>query len=286
MSADTSHDLPASAFEGVRPLSRELTLWTASLTDPDRTWLHRARRYMPHALVALVVLTGGYAAASLATAPALTDGVDEVSAIDARRMGLAAHLDVGGDQARAAVLNKDVSSLKAEIARLQKALSQAKVSQATLARASAGQAANNQDEVRDLKDQIAALNKTLETTRDAAAAKIDALQAKVDQPKPDDGRLAALQERLDRLEKAPAEKQAKRDPGPETTGSVSPPTNGVVRNWSLREVNGGVAVLEGRRGVIEVEEGARAPEIGRVRSIERRSGEWVVVTDRGLILQR
>ena len=38
--------------------------------------------------------------------------------------------------------------------------------------------------------------------------------------------------------------------------------------------------------MIEVVRGARAPGMGRVRSIERRDGQWVVVTDRGIVLER
>ncbi len=286
MSAEHDHDLPPSAFEGVSPPSRELALWRDDMrAERFELLASRLKRYLPHGLIAAVVIAGGFAVSSYATAPALTDGVDELAAIDARRMGLAANLDASGAEKRSASLTRDVGSLKSEIARLQKALGQSKAAQNVLSKSTAGQAAANQDEVRGLKAEIASLTKTLDATRDAAAAKIDALQAKVDEPKQDDPRVAELRDRLDKLEKSTA---ARKDASPETTGSVAPksPASQIVRNWTVREVNDNVAVLEGRHGTIEVEPGARAPGIGRIRSIERRDGEWVVVTDRGVILQR
>jgi hypothetical protein len=57
------------------------------------------------------------------------------------------------------------------------------------------------------------------------------------------------------------------------------PENGYV----LREVYNGIAVVEGRRGLMEVGPGDTLPGAGRVRSIERRNRQWVVVTSNGVI---
>jgi predicted nucleic acid-binding Zn-ribbon protein len=293
MSSEPHRDLPSSAFDGVTPPSRELTLWRDEPPTGQRAFMAPPlKRFLPYALGAALLLGGGFSMANFATAPSLTDGVEEVTAIDARRMGLASNLDPAGSEKRSAALSRDVGALKNEIVRLQKALVQAKTGQAALTKTAAGQAATNQDEVRALKTEIAALTKTLGETRDVSTAKIDALQAKVEQGKQDEAHLAELRERLDKIEKANAELAAKRDDGPATTGSVAKPepaatpATPVVKGWTLREVYDDVAVLEGRRGTIEVERGASAPGVGRVKSIERRAGEWVVVTDRGLILQR
>jgi hypothetical protein len=319
--------------------ARALTLWRdqqrreAPFPEAgERPYLPGAERtfwsYAPYAVALALALGAGAAFASLATAPALTDSIDEVAALDARTMGLARNLDPSGQQTKAATLNRDVSTMKSEIARLQRALDQARSNQSAQSKAAAGQAASNQEEVRALKAEIANLQKTLETTRDSASAKIEQLSAKLEQSKEDAARVAELRERLDRMEKQasvekiPAPAESRRDTGPETTGSVGQVTRGeeprsldaraqeldernlaarepaqrdlaardaggqIIRNWTVREVYRGVALLEGRRGMMEVVRGARAPGIGRVRSIERRDGQWVVVTDRGLVLER
>ncbi|WP_271201234.1 hypothetical protein [Methylopila turkensis] len=262
---------------------------TIDLT-PERDLFYRLKRYAPYAAVLTLALVVGAGAATFATAPSMTDGVDEVSALDARDMGFARSLDASGAAARQAAVGRDVTTMKAEIARLQRALERSRASQAALAKTAAGDA-----DVKALKTEIAGLQKTLDETRAASAAKIEALATRVEQPKEDAGKLAELQARLDRIEKAadkpaPALAAAKPAPAdPETTGSIAatPDAGGrVVRNWTVREVYDGVALLDGRDGVIEVMRGARAPGLGRIRSIERRDRQWVVVTDRGVVLQR
>ncbi|MFD1701483.1 hypothetical protein ACFSCV_00540 [Methylopila henanensis] len=260
---------------------------TIDLT-PEPDLLDRLKRFAPYAAVLTLALVVGAGAATFATAPAMTDGVDEISALDARDMGFARSLDASGAAARQAAVGRDVSTMKAEIARLQRALDRSRANQAALAKSAAGDA-----DVKALKTEIAGLQKTLDETRAASAAKIEALASRVEQPKEDAGKLAELQARLDRIEKAadkPAPALAGAKPAdPETTGSIAaaPDAGGrVVRNWTVREVYDGVALLDGRDGVIEVMRGARAPGLGRIRSIERRDRQWVVVTDRGVVLQR
>ncbi|MGI3899756.1 MAG: hypothetical protein ACRYGP_03710 [Janthinobacterium lividum] len=58
---------------------------------------------------------------------------------------------------------------------------------------------------------------------------------------------------------------------------------GTVEGWMLRDVYGGVALLEGRAGLREVAPGEFLPGVGEIRSIERRGRGWVVVTSRGII---
>ena len=275
------------------------------------------RTYAAYGVALVLVLGVGAAAASLATAPALTDSLDTVAAVDARAMGVGTNLDPTGQQKKSAALSRDVGALKSEITRLQKALDQSRANQSAMTKQAAGQAASNQDEVKSLKSEIANLQKTLETTRESSSSKIEQLNAKVEQSKGDAAHLAELRDRLDRIEKQAATDKASaareperraevaptvRDAGPETTGSIGsaarpaetadrdqkPRDAGgqIVRNWTVREVVRGVALLEGRHGMIEVVRGARAPGMGRIRSIERRDGQWVVVTDRGLVLER
>ena len=52
----------------------------------------------------------------------------------------------------------------------------------------------------------------------------------------------------------------------------------------LRSVSDGVALVEGRHGIIEIEPGDSLPGIGRIHEIKRQDGHWVVVTPKGLIV--
>jgi hypothetical protein len=68
-------------------------------------------------------------------------------------------------------------------------------------------------------------------------------------------------------------------------GARTNPQTPVLRSWVVRDVYGGVALLEGRYGVFEVVEGSVMPGGGVVESIRRAGGRWVVVTDRGIIAE-
>ena len=59
-----------------------------------------------------------------------------------------------------------------------------------------------------------------------------------------------------------------------------------VEGWVLREVARGGALIEGRNGLYEVYAGDPVPGLGRVDSIRKQDGRWVVVTTRGLIVSR
>src|SRR5205085_1355586 len=64
-----------------------------------------------------------------------------------------------------------------------------------------------------------------------------------------------------------------------------PARSAVIDGWVVRHVNRGVALIQGRRmGVIEVETGDIVPGVGRIESIRRQDGRWVVMTSRGMIM--
>ncbi|MGE3248088.1 MAG: hypothetical protein AB7F96_15830 [Beijerinckiaceae bacterium] len=113
--------------------------------------------------------------------------------------------------------------------------------------------------------------------------------------------IAALTERLEKLEKARQDRTpvaadnssqiARSEPPPP---AAVPPTSrtraagrggtGRGTGYVLRDVSGGVALVEGRNGeLLEVYPGIRLPGAGRVRSINRRGGKWIVVTTLGTI---
>ena len=88
-----------------------------------------------------------------------------------------------------------------------------------------------------------------------------------------------------------AKTELKAEPKPEQVARVEPPIvkpeapakPATVDGWLLRDVYGGVALVEGRAGLREVAPGEYVPGVGEIRSIERRGRSWVVVTSRGLI---
>ncbi len=108
-------------------------------------------------------------------------------------------------------------------------------------------------------------------------------------------RMDRITERLDRVEKqvsAPAPVSAiQKTTAPVTRGTpettVAPKAETAdakaVRGYVLREVFRGGALVESRYGMMEVFPGAQLPGAGRVRSVEKRDGRWVVVTTAGLI---
>ena len=59
-----------------------------------------------------------------------------------------------------------------------------------------------------------------------------------------------------------------------------------IESWEVMEVVDGTATLAGPRGIIEVSSGDVVPGLGRVESISRRGGRWVVATSRGVITGR
>lgn len=72
---------------------------------------------------------------------------------------------------------------------------------------------------------------------------------------------------------------------PRPLGSLAPAasTPQLITNWVVRDVYGGVALVESPRGSIEVAPGEVIPGAGTVKSIERRGRGWIVITSRGLI---
>jgi hypothetical protein len=56
-----------------------------------------------------------------------------------------------------------------------------------------------------------------------------------------------------------------------------------IEGWSIREVVGGTAVLQGPSGVFRVTQGDTVPGVGRIDSIVRWGSRWIVATTRGLI---
>ncbi|MCI0467786.1 MAG: hypothetical protein L0Y57_12395 [Beijerinckiaceae bacterium] len=119
-----------------------------------------------------------------------------------------------------------------------------------------------------------------------------------------EAKLAQILERLDRLERKLTSSSAPVSSGigPASAGTTQKnaqaaietaklppdPSEGqrkprLITNWVVRDVYGGIALLESPRGAIEVAPGEFVPGAGRVKSIERRGPGWIVITSQGLV---
>ena len=106
-------------------------------------------------------------------------------------------------------------------------------------------------------------------------------------------RLARVAEALDRLEKKNAAATASAAAAPETTGSIgsagpsaaeAKSSEKVLPDWIVREARGGRALVENRYGgMFDIATGSVLPGLGRVESVKRQDGQWVVVTAHGVI---
>jgi hypothetical protein len=156
------------------------------------------------------------------------------------------------------------------------------------------QAADARENVGALKAQhveLSALKASLENANRSASAQ-----------------LAKITDRLNSLEHAQADTTAKLthigdvvDHLPKTvatedvTGSIVAPAAGmpaaqqrlagpVLHDWAVQDVRNGRAMVESRYGAFFlVGAGSIMPGLGRVRQVKRLNGEWIVVTDKGLI---
>jgi hypothetical protein len=150
---------------------------------------------------------------------------------------------------------------------------------------------------------------SLQTTIAQLRSDIAALKASVDTTSRTTGtQYSKLVERLDRAERAQSVAPKTDAALPkETTGSITTPSPAAtplppapvpsaatapgtiapgttVPGWAVRDVYRGVAMLQSRMGgMVEVEPGDVLPGLGRIESIRRQDGRWVVITSKGLI---
>lgn len=144
--------------------------------------------------------------------------------------------------------------------------------------------------IKQLSSDVASLKASIESNAKTANAQMAKIADRVDraeraQAEPAQ-RVAKLSELLERLDK----RAATTTPAPETTGSIAPKQEdrpSVVNGWVVREVFRGGAMVENERmGLFEVVPGANLPGLGRVETIRRQDGRWVVVTPKGFIVSQ
>jgi hypothetical protein len=154
---------------------------------------------------------------------------------------------------------------------------------------------------------------TLQTLK-AELGELAALKSSIDgATRGANGQFAKIADRLDRVEHAQAEPAAKLThiadavdrlekknvaaaaaAAPETTGSIGAPasiegTKGdkLLQDWIVQDVRRGHALVASRfGGVFDVTAGSMLPGLGHVQAIKRQAGQWVVLTDKGLITER
>jgi len=111
-------------------------------------------------------------------------------------------------------------------------------------------------------------------------------------------KLAHVADSMDGLEKK-VTAMAAATAAPATTGSIAgsaPPApqgtadanfgDKVLPDWIVQDVRGGHALVENSRGAMfNVAAGGFLPGLGRVETVKRQDGQWIVVTARGLITQ-
>jgi hypothetical protein len=148
-----------------------------------------------------------------------------------------------------------------------------------------------------LKSELAELNAmkaSLDTANrgaNAQFAKISDRLASLERQQADPAtKLQRLAEAVDRLDKRAAA-------APDITGSIAKPaepapaaapapaaTAHILNDWVVRDVRGGRALVESRYGgLFVVGSGASLPGVGRVESVRRQDGAWIVVTAKGTI---
>jgi hypothetical protein len=92
-----------------------------------------------------------------------------------------------------------------------------------------------------------------------------------------------LTKQTTRAPQPPAVERTKVPTKPAPVPETRPTT---IEGWTIREVNGGTAALEGPNGVWKATRGDTIPGVGKIESIVRWGNRWIVATSKGLISTR
>jgi hypothetical protein len=118
-------------------------------------------------------------------------------------------------------------------------------------------------------------------------AELASLKAEVDATmRGTNGQYSKIADRLDRIDQHFA--------SADVTGSIASSnapepvqpkiTDRILQDWAVRDVQNGRALVESRTGgIFDVGAGSVLPGVGRVDSIKRQDGQWLVLTARGTI---
>lgn len=148
---------------------------------------------------------------------------------------------------------------------------------------------NLRESVSQLRRQVAELSSSTATIRSANSTQpnVERVASRNVEREPSAQRTRATRASDDQYASATATQ------APEFTGSVqasaAPIANAsrpIIEGWHIRRVYDGVAVLEGKSGVIEISPGQDIPTLGRIQDISNDSGRWQVITSKGIVVGR
>ena len=153
----------------------------------------------------------------------------------------------------------------------------------------------------DKLEKKAALHETPASESADVAARLDKLEKRVALAAAPSSEIAGLTTRLNKLEKraavagassanplppaAPKQSSlmARTDPSAPNETARSDDRGPLLRDYSVEDARDGIAVVDSRSGPQEVAPGDFIPGAGRVLRIEKRGGDWFVLTSRGVI---
>lgn len=266
MTADSSPP-PSGADDGAHePALIGAPARALTILPPERAPIPRAAQPDARALIALSIAfglaLGFYSGSRTGVRPALDAASHSDSASLTQALPWKTEIAAEAqDRRETAQLVGEVRKLRAQVEQLRHA----------------SEALRTGERLRALE---AGRNATQESSRAQDRAKLEVA-----------ARLDKVEDRLGRLEKASADKTP--------TGAIVRPdkiaddkaadakAKSLNGRYLLRDVSGGVALIERRDGLIEeVALGDDLPGAGRVTAIERRGRGWAVVTTKGVIDQR
>ena len=143
-----------------------------------------------------------------------------------------------------------------------------------------------------LASDLTAFRNTVELSNRTTAVQFGKLAERLDRAEraqaDPSAKIAKIGEAVERLERRVADHNeitgTVNKPAPQVPAAEAKPKPVIIEDYVVRRVFDGVALIEGRRGIIEIEPGATLPGAGRVEEIRRQDGRWVVVTTKGLIV--
>lgn len=160
------------------------------------------------------------------------------------------------------------------------------------------QAADAHDNAGALKAQraeLSALKASLDNANRSASAQLAKITDRLNSLEHAQGdtttKLAHIGDVVDRIEKTGTPDDITGSipaPGSAPASAALPRLTGpVLHDWAVQDVRNGRAMVESRYGAFFlVGAGSIMPGLGHVREVKRQNGQWIVVTDKGLITQR
>lgn len=150
--------------------------------------------------------------------------------------------------------------------------------------------------ITQLSAEVASLKASVDNNAKSANAQIAKAADRIEKAQAEPAsRVQKLSELLEKIDRRTAATAASSSDVTGSIGSTAPVAvasapkqqdrPAVVTGWVIRDVFDGRAMLENDRlGFYEVVPGADLPGVGRVQTIRRQDGRWVVVTPKGLIV--